>query len=430
MLYKNSIKAFVFLILCILSSSSQTKQWRLVGLENIKIYAFAVDPLHPDTLYAGANKLYRSTDAGLNWDILFPYGVVDIALHPQNPQIIYIASGIFNKTTDGGQSWVSIMNGISLPPDMYPSSIEIDPFSPAILYAGTGGFFGGDLYKTVNGGITWFLIEDSVGYLHQSITEITVNPFKHLNVFVGTDWTGSVMLTTDGGINWVYTGLSLGIVEEIKVDYENPLVVYAGGWSSGFFKSENGGNTWQAFNSGLPGGVRITGIEIDHRSQHLYLAAYYNVYKSSIDSIQWELLNDGLPSGFRTTVMALDSVNSLVYLGTNKGLYKLDIITHLPGAQSFQGPHQFALYQNYPNPFNSSTLIGFTLSAPARVTIEIFTNLGRRVYLEETQSLPAGYHQFEWNGQSAAGQEVSSGIYFYRISDGKHAAVRKMVLLR
>lgn len=107
----------------------------------------------------------------------------------------------------------------------------------------------------------------------------------------------------------------------------------------------------------------------------------------------------------------------------------LDYATGIVSSEP-QIPLQFEVEQNYPNPFNPATRVRFGLPAPARVKIEIFNLLGQRVYLEETQPLPAGYHQFEWNGQNAAGQEVSSGIYFYRISDGKNMAVRKMVLLR
>ncbi len=107
----------------------------------------------------------------------------------------------------------------------------------------------------------------------------------------------------------------------------------------------------------------------------------------------------------------------------------LDYATGIASSEP-QIPTQFEVGQNYPNPFNPKTHVRFGLPTPARVKIEIFNLLGRRVYVEETQPLPAGYHLFEWNGQSAAGQEVSSGIYFYRISDGKNMAVRKMVLLR
>jgi len=430
LLYQKSIKAFVFLVLCILSTSLQTQQWQLVGLENRVIYAIAIDPLHPDTLYAGANKLYRSTDAGLNWKILYQNRISDIAIHPENSDIIYAVSGVIVKTTDGGYNWNPAMSGINLNVEEFLFSIEMDPISPDTLYSGSGGVFGGHLFKTINSGNYWFQIGDTVPQLQASISEIAINPFDPLVVFVGTDGTGWVMKTTDGGITWNATGLALGIVEDVKIDYQYPIIDYAGGWSDGFFKSEDGGNTWQAFNSGLPGGVHITGIEIDYHSQQLYLAAYYDVYRSSIDPIYWELLNDGLPSDFRTTVFALDSVNSLLYLGTNKGLYKLDILTNLPGTQSFQEPHQFALHQNYPNPFNSSTLIGFTLSAPAQVAIEIFTNMGQRVYAEYARDLSAGYHVFSWDGRSSAGQSVASGVYYYKISQGRQTAVHKMVLLR
>ncbi|RMG37950.1 MAG: T9SS C-terminal target domain-containing protein, partial [Methanobacteriota archaeon] len=93
-------------------------------------------------------------------------------------------------------------------------------------------------------------------------------------------------------------------------------------------------------------------------------------------------------------------------------------------------PETFEVSQNYPNPFNPETHIRYGLPEPAKVTIDIFNILGQRVYHHQTALLPAGFHTFIWKGRSDQGHPLSSGVYFYQISDGKHSIIRKMVLMK
>lgn len=93
-------------------------------------------------------------------------------------------------------------------------------------------------------------------------------------------------------------------------------------------------------------------------------------------------------------------------------------------------PVSLEVAQNFPNPFNSATQIEVGLPEAGSIRIEIFNALGQRVYAEQSRTLAAGYHLFYWDGQTAAGQDVSSGVYFCKISMGRQIAVRKMALLR
>lgn len=109
---------------------------------------------------------------------------------------------------------------------------------------------------------------------------------------------------------------------------------------------------------------------------------------------------------------------SLRYGGTVRG-------TH-PAAS----PADFALGQNYPNPFNPSTVIDFSLPAPARVEVRIFNILGQLVRVLLDQDLPAGSHQVTWDGIDGRGKSVATGVYFYRLETAGHAASKKMVVLK
>jgi len=88
------------------------------------------------------------------------------------------------------------------------------------------------------------------------------------------------------------------------------------------------------------------------------------------------------------------------------------------------------LHQNYPNPFNTSTVIKFDLDQPASVKLDIYNILGQKVATLLNTSLPAGFHQVEWDGKNDNGQNVVSGMYFYRLITGDLARTKKMAFLK
>ncbi|GIV58353.1 MAG: hypothetical protein KatS3mg042_1266 [Rhodothermaceae bacterium] len=79
-------------------------------------------------------------------------------------------------------------------------------------------------------------------------------------------------------------------------------------------------------------------------------------------------------------------------------------------------PETFALQGNYPNPFNPSTTLRIDLPAPARVTVEVFDLLGRRVLALPEAALPAGRGRTLPLDASA----LSSGVYLYRVVARTH----------
>jgi hypothetical protein len=88
------------------------------------------------------------------------------------------------------------------------------------------------------------------------------------------------------------------------------------------------------------------------------------------------------------------------------------------------------LLENYPNPFNPTTTISFTLSADdvGKTKLEIYNLKGQKI---RHYSIENNQSSIIWNGTDQTGKQVSSGIYFYRlISDGKHIASKKMLLLK
>jgi hypothetical protein len=89
-------------------------------------------------------------------------------------------------------------------------------------------------------------------------------------------------------------------------------------------------------------------------------------------------------------------------------------------------PDVYFLADNYPNPFNPTTLMKYGIPEDANVTIEVFDILGRRVStLVNNEPQQAGYHQVYFDGDNLA-----SGMYFFRMQAGDFHDTKKMMLLK
>jgi hypothetical protein len=89
------------------------------------------------------------------------------------------------------------------------------------------------------------------------------------------------------------------------------------------------------------------------------------------------------------------------------------------------GPNEFALYQNYPNPFNPSTTIKFALPEKTNLELSVYNSLGEKVAEIFKGELDEGYHEIEFSAD-----QLSSGIYFYRLESKDFVSVKKMILIK
>jgi len=88
-------------------------------------------------------------------------------------------------------------------------------------------------------------------------------------------------------------------------------------------------------------------------------------------------------------------------------------------------PVDFKLSQNYPNPFNPSTNIEFTIPADGSVRLDLYDITGREVKNILSGNYSAGYYNVKINAE-----DLSGGIYFYRLIAGSFTSAKKMILLK
>jgi flagellar hook assembly protein FlgD len=131
------------------------------------------------------------------------------------------------------------------------------------------------------------------------------------------------------------------------------------------------------------------------------------------------------------------NVHQWTYNGTDNQLWQLvpasgPVKIEKPNVNSI--PDEFSLGQNYPNPFNPATTIRYVLNKPAYITLNVYNFTGQKVKTLAQQYQNAGEFKIQWDSRNDLGEQVSSGIYFYRLkisnSSGSHSSQKKMVLLK
>jgi hypothetical protein len=88
-------------------------------------------------------------------------------------------------------------------------------------------------------------------------------------------------------------------------------------------------------------------------------------------------------------------------------------------------PNRFSLDQNYPNPFNPSTKISFSLEEAAPTQLIVYNMLGQKVATLVNERLSAGEHTFNFQADN-----LSSGIYIYRLQSANQSVTKRMTLIK
>jgi len=93
-------------------------------------------------------------------------------------------------------------------------------------------------------------------------------------------------------------------------------------------------------------------------------------------------------------------------------------------------PDVFALHNNYPNPFNPVTNITYDIPEVAEVRLDIYNVAGQKVRTLTQGLHEPGRYRIQWNATNDFGQQLSSGMYIYRIVAGDFVSVKKLILMK
>lgn len=142
-----------------------------------------------------------------------------------------------------------------------------------------------------------------------------------------------------------------------------------------------------------------------------------------------EIIADSLlvETNLNISSFGIDENNELYILNFIEGnIYKLDIIVSVEDDfSSRNNPQYFHLNQNYPNPFNPTTTVTFFVPYYSHIKLDVFDVLGNKVVELINEELPAGNYNVEFNAQN-----LTSGVYFYRLQAGDFSSIKKLILLK
>ena len=111
---------------------------------------------------------------------------------------------------------------------------------------------------------------------------------------------------------------------------------------------------------------------------------------------------------------------------TENGLSGLNFVMNKSNNQNnITTPVQFKLSQNFPNPFNPSTTINYVIPASGLVSIEVYNSLGQLASTLVNEVKEAGSYEVSFDAS-----QLSSGVYFYRLSAGSYTETKKMTLIK
>lgn len=88
-------------------------------------------------------------------------------------------------------------------------------------------------------------------------------------------------------------------------------------------------------------------------------------------------------------------------------------------------PTVTSLSQNFPNPFNATTVINYQLAVSDHVKLDVYNLLGEKVITLVDEKQETGYKSVRWDAS-----QVSSGLYFYRLTASDYTECRRMMLVK
>ena len=331
--------ALLLAALCV-SVPAHAAIWQTHGPSQ-PVYALAIDPTDPSTVYAGADvgKVFKSTDAGGSW-VLANSGVADktvkaLVIDPTDSMTVYAGTdgaGVY-KNTNGGTSWSAASVGLAS--DV--RALAINPINPAILYAGV---FGGGVYKTVGGGDAWTPVNARLSALN--VTALVINPSNPNLLFAATLGGGvfqGVVSTLDGSTSWaavndgVFEVLPLQVQSlALAVDPASPtgISVYAGTMGKGVYKTTQLTGNWNSMDIGLTS-LDVSAVVIDPvKPSTVYAATASGVFRVTDRDPSWVPMSGGL-SNLDMNALAIDPTNpTAVYVAGTGVFVQTQLCSALP----------------------------------------------------------------------------------------------------
>jgi hypothetical protein len=448
---------FLFLVfaLVILVSQKSYSQWTFAGGVTGAGTNPSISVVDQNTVWvvggpSGVTNVWLSTNGGANFTLLGSSG-----LTPKNLWCVWATSvttafvgnggdaggqtggdAEFFRTTNGGANWVLVGNtgGTGGFINAITFSKTMPTFGIAQSDPPTGAGQPFWVSKTTNGGANWTVTNPpGVGGNASAQNSIVVVDDQWYGF--GLNASARVYFTSNGGTSWTQgtlTGLSGTFTSGFAMS-SNKLNGIATTSTSlpTVAVTSNGGTTWTAINSGAGLTSTITSCKFIENSNVCYVSGTTGasgvIRKSTNGGLNWTTMTTAGLTGVSHMEFVRNGNNIYGYaIAADGSVLKLaDVVTGINDPIG-QIPSEYKLEQNYPNPFNPSTTIKFSIPTSSHVTLKVYNAAGKEVASILSDFRSAG----TYTEQFVAPADLSSGVYFYRLSAGNFVDTRKFMLVK
>jgi len=363
---------------------------------------------------SACNCLYKSEDFGSTWMNISPIAGLSnfILCVDAKGTKVFAGSRLSSlyRSTNSGKSWTNLdVDGW-----LRIISVDINNVNNNIIYAGTSNTHSapsGEVYKSTDNGDTW----TQMTAFHKPIFCL-----KSQGDLVIAATQPAFYRSTDAGVNW----------QRIDSVYINCLemsgkYIYASKADGGLISSTNKGATWFSITNNI-GDSNITSLAAISGNV-VYAGTASGVYLSVDGGKTWKAYNSGFSSLSVTSVTVNDSY---VFAGID-GMRMWRRPQNTPRANLLSeandglAPQEFSLKQNYPNPFNPVTKISFEIPVNAFVKLSVYDILGKEIVTLVNEYKTQGSYSAEFSGN-----QLSSGVYFYKLETPGFTDIKRMILIK
>jgi hypothetical protein len=274
------------------------------------------------------------------------------------------------------------------------------------------------------------LFNDTIDYVHGNAIELDTDgniliSSRHLNEITKINRVSGNIMWRLGGLKNQFSFIN----DSIKFNFQHDIRRLKNGHITLF---DNG-------NSHTPSFSRAVEYEINEQAKTAKLIWQYrntpDVFGAFMGNVQ-RLENGNSVIGWGGTIFGpIPTVTEVSSNGTKLFEMKLPhwVFSYrayrfdwdFPEIKPVAPPTSYALLQNYPNPFNPVTNIEFDIPEAQFVRLVIYDILGREVTTLVNEFLQPKKYIKQWNASN-----ISSGVYFFRLSGGNFSDVKKMVLIK